>query len=71
MPRYFCKVSWTNDQQPLIRVHDNGFMDVDWVLLSGGSWELQDQFQKQNYGRCSDNKNDFCIDFMMQIPESE
>lgn len=66
MKRYFCKVSWQNPNQPLNRVHDNGFMEINFSAVEN-SWEVVEIFHKCNYGYYVHDKIDFCIDFMIEV----
>lgn len=64
--KYFCKVSWENTEQPLVRHHDNGILEIDWSM-SQDSWAICDLYQSQNFGRTT-RREGFTIDFMVELP---
>lgn len=67
--KYFCKVSWFNNEQPLTRYHENGMLEVDWSTHQD-SWALCDLYQSQNFGQTT-RRSGFVIDFMLEIPKSD
>lgn len=64
MKRYFCKVSWTDPAQPLVRIHDNGFMEIDFSETNY-EWAIQEEYKNQNRS-LRDTLTDFVIDFMIE-----
>lgn len=67
LKRYLLKVSWQDEDQPLLRHNDNIIMDLDFSTISS-HYELRYKVEKEIWG--SRNPSTTTIDFMMEIPDA-
>lgn len=64
---YFVTASWQKDQ--LSRAHRNEKVELD--LKSTEAWEIVQDIHNKMFGRWESFKEDFTIDFMMEIKDDE
>ena len=64
MKEYFVKVSYTDTEQPLKRVHANDIMNLD---LTQRYLEVVEDAKNQY--DCYGNMPNFTIDFMIEVPQ--
>lgn len=68
MPAYFCKVSYADLIQPLARCHKNIEIEIDsWDDM----WVTIQKAHVEAFGRYNDQRKDFTIDFMIEIPTKD